>query len=69
MRIVSRSSGIVIGVENIPAMTTTAHAIINDERHDKGAGGKVDHSNVLCPTLLDHARTTDSTSSIAPIAT
>ncbi|HJY20276.1 MAG TPA: hypothetical protein VJ278_03725 [Chthoniobacterales bacterium] len=32
-------------------MVATAHAIINDERHDNGAGRALTISNVLRPTL------------------
>jgi hypothetical protein len=63
---VSRSGASEIGVENVPAMTTTAHAIINDERHDNGAGRMLTTSNVLRPTLRDHPRRTDSISWIHP---
>jgi len=50
-------------------MTATAHAIINNKRHDNGAGRTLTISNVLCPILRDYAVTSDSTSWIAPIAT
>ena len=69
MRTVSRPGSVVIRVENVPAMTATAHAIINDERHDNGAGGALTISNVLRPTLREYAVTTNSASRIAPIAT
>jgi len=36
MRTESRSGSVVIGVENVPAMAATAHATMNDERHDNG---------------------------------
>jgi len=68
MRTVSRSGRVVIRVENVPAMVATAHAIINDERHDNGTGRALTISNVLRPTLRDYAVTTNSASCIAPIA-
>jgi hypothetical protein len=69
MGTVSRSGNIVIGVENVPAMAAPAHAIIDDERHDNGAGRTLIESNVLRPTLRDYAITTDSASWTASIAT
>jgi len=68
MRTVSRSGRVVIRVENVPATVATAHAIINDERHDNGTGRALTISNVLRPTSRDYAVTTNSASCIAPIA-
>jgi methenyltetrahydromethanopterin cyclohydrolase len=48
-------------------MVATAHAIINDERHDNGTGRALTISNVLRPILRDYA-VTNSASCIAPIA-
>jgi hypothetical protein len=50
-------------------MTSTAHAIIGNERHDNGAGRTLAISNILRPTLRDYAITADSASWIVPIAT
>jgi hypothetical protein len=69
MGTVSRSGHIVIGVENVPAMAAPAHASIDDEGHDNGAGRTLTVGNVLCPTLRDYAITTDSAPWIASIAT
>jgi hypothetical protein len=49
-------------------MAATAHAIINEEHDDNGAGRALTISNVLRPTLRDYAVTTNSASCIAPIA-
>ena len=48
-------------------MTATAHAIINEERDDNGAGRALTISNVLRPTFRDYAVTTNSASCIAPV--
>ena len=40
MRTISRPGGGVIRVENVPAMAATAHAIINNERHDNTPGAE-----------------------------
>ena len=68
MRTVSRSSHIVITVENIFAMAATTYAIVDDERHDNGTGGALAIRNVLCPGLRSYSITTHSSSRIAAIA-
>jgi hypothetical protein len=68
MRTESRSGEIVGWIKNIPAMTATAHTVIDDEREYDIACAALAVGNVLRPAALPHAVAINARSGITSIA-